>query len=78
MTDIAEIERTKMFWAANDDSWHTPETIAAVAGLSVNTLVNWRAKGVGPAFSKSGKLIYYSKKSIVEWFKSFQPSNLPA
>lgn len=68
------IERTTMFWASNDDSWHTPETVAAVTELSPNTLQNWRAQGQGPIFFKSGKLVFYRKKDIVTWFKSFQPS----
>ena len=72
------IERTKMFWSSNDDSWHSPETIAAVAELSTNTLVNWRSQGRGPQFVKDGKLIYYRKADVVEWFKSFQPSNTQA
>lgn len=72
------IIRTQMFWGAADDSYHTPETISAVTELSMNTLVNWRAQGRGPVFVKSGKLIYYRKKDVVEWFKTFQPSNLQA
>jgi hypothetical protein len=68
------IERTSMFWASNDDSWHTTETVAAVTELSTSTLLNWRAQGQGPIFFKSGKLVFYRKKDIVTWFKSFQPS----
>lgn len=78
MKDINPVERTAMFWSSNDASWHTPETVAAVAELSQNTLVNWRAQGRGPVFVKSGKLIYYRKVDVVEWFKSFQPSSTQA
>jgi hypothetical protein len=74
MNQPQPIERAAMFWASNDDSWHSPETIAAVADLSTHTLVNWRAQGRGPQFVKSGKLIYYRKSDVLAWFKSFQPS----
>ena len=47
MKETNPIERTSMFWASNDASWHTPETLAAVADLSLNTLTNWRAQGRG-------------------------------
>lgn len=73
-TETPPIERTKMFWAANEDSWHTPETVCAVTELSPNTLQNWRAQGQGPVFFKSGKLVFYRKKDILNWFQSFQPS----
>ena len=76
MKEINPIERTSMFWASNDDSWHTADTLAAVADLSTNTLMNWRAQGRGPIFVKSGKLIYYRKKDVIQWFESFQPSNI--
>lgn len=78
MQKIDPIERAKMFWASNEDSWHSPETVAAVADLSTNTLVNWRAQGRGPQFVKDGKLIYYRKADVIAWFKSFQPSNVQA
>jgi hypothetical protein len=68
------IERTKMFWASNDDSWHTTETVCAVTELSLSTLMNWRAQGTGPVFFKSGKLVFYRKKDILTWLNSFQPS----
>ena len=55
MKEINPIERTSMFWASNDASWHTADTLAAVADLSTNTLMNWRAQGRGPIFVKSGK-----------------------
>lgn len=72
--EINPVERTQMFWASNDDSWHTPETICAVTELSPNTLQNWRAQGQGPVFFKSGKLVFYRKKDVLKWFESFQPS----
>lgn len=75
---INETSRITMFWASNEDSWHTPETIQAVTGLCNNTLVNWRSQGKGPVFFKSGKLVYYRKKDIVDWFNSFQASNVQA
>lgn len=65
-----------MFWASNEDSWHTTETICAVTDLSPNTLQNWRAEGRGPMFFKSGKLVFYRKKDVIRWFETFQPSQL--
>lgn len=73
-TETTPIERTQMFWAANDESWHTTETVCAVTELSPNTLQNWRAQGQGPVFFKSGKLVFYRKKDIIKWLESFQPS----
>lgn len=73
-----QIELVKMFWASPDASWHTPETVAAVAGLSLQTLKNWRCEGSGPTYGKSGKLVYYTKADVLAWFKTFQPSRLPA
>ena len=78
MNERNPVEVASMFWASNDASWHTPETLAAVADLSLNTLVNWRAQGKGPAFVKSGKLIYYRKQDVIRWFESFQPSTVQA
>lgn len=78
MSERNPTEVASMFWASNDASWHTPETLAAVADLSLNTLVNWRAQGKGPVFVKSGKLIYYRKQDVIRWFESFQPSNSQA
>jgi hypothetical protein len=72
------VERISMFWASNDDSWHTPETVCAVLELSNNTLMNWRCMGKGPTYHKSGKLVFYRKKNIVNWLESFQPSNFQA
>ena len=76
--ETSPIERTQMFWASNDDSWHTSETIAAVTELSTQTLMNWRAQGQGPMFFKSGKMVFYRKKDILTWFQSFQPSQSQA
>lgn len=76
--ETSPIERTKMFWASNDDSWHTSETVAAVTELSTQTLMNWRAQGQGPVFFKSGKMVFYRKKDILTWFQSFQPSQSQA
>lgn len=73
-TETTSIERTQMFWTANDDSWHTTETICAVTELALSTLQNWRAQGQGPIFFKSGKLVFYRKKDILSWLQSFQPS----
>lgn len=69
-----QIARATMFWASSTESWHTPETVCAVADLALNTLANWRANGRGPQFVKDGKLVYYRKVDVVEWFKTFQPS----
>lgn len=63
-----------MFWASNDESWHTTETIAAVTELSVNTLLNWRCQGIGPVYFKSGRMVFYRKKDIIAWLCTFQPS----
>ena len=74
MNNPTNIERVAMFWASNEDSWHSQDTVAAVTELSPQTLMNWRAQGKGPDFVKSGKLVYYPKRNVIRWFQGFQAS----
>lgn len=36
-------------------------------GVSVRTLEEWRKREKGPAFSKEGRVILYSKRDIEAW-----------
>lgn len=38
----------------------TPQAAKYLGGLKVNTMQNWRIRGVGPAYKKIGRLVRYS------------------
>ncbi|MEQ1947246.1 MAG: helix-turn-helix domain-containing protein [Bryobacteraceae bacterium] len=40
---------------------------AAILGCSVNCLRSWRGRGWGPAYTKVGRLVRYSKADLTEW-----------
>lgn len=61
--------RVHVFWAAGDDAFFAPETVAAVLELSKQTLSNWRVSGAGPKFMKGKRTVYYRKADVVAWIK---------
>lgn len=45
--------------------WLSPETAAKYLDTSVNTLTDWRAKGVGPSYKKIGqRMVRYAKADL--------------
>ena len=38
--------------------------------IKPKTLAQWRSRGTGPAFTKSGRTIFYYRRSLNEWLKS--------
>lgn len=42
----------------------TPSDAGAYLGLAENTLKRWRCQRVGPAYVKSGRLVYYRKDDL--------------
>lgn len=66
--------RHELFWRANDESYHPPETIGVAIEVSENTLSNWRTSGKGPVYRKFGKLVYYKKADIMDWLSSIPTS----
>ena len=50
---------------------HLPETEAAAEiHKTPRTLQNWRQRGQGPAWTRIGKTVYYSRDAILTWLKS--------
>jgi hypothetical protein len=47
-----------------------PEEAAAYLGLSVLTLADYRCKGGGPVFAKSGRLVRYRRSWLDAWIES--------
>lgn len=44
---------------------------AALIGTRVQTLRNWRVRGIdGPAFYKFGRLVRYDRDEVIAWAKS--------
>lgn len=65
------VARVQVFWAAGDDAFFSPETVAAVLDLSKQTLSNWRVSGDGPKFVKRKSTVYYRKADVTAWLRSF-------
>ena len=42
----------------------TPEDVAGILQVNVNTLQNWRYNGRGPIFSRVGGIIRYTRQDI--------------
>ena len=49
------------------DGFLTPRVAAAMLGLSVRTLKQYRWKGKGPAYYKFGGLVRYRVSDLMEW-----------
>jgi len=48
-----------------------PEQVAAILGVSCNTLNNWRVRKSGPRYMKAGnKLVRYPSDLLQEWIES--------
>ncbi len=65
-------EHRIVFWSAPDKSFHSPEVVSAVTGLSTNTLQNMRNKEDGPTHIKRGGKIYYRKADVIKWMENGQ------
>jgi len=48
----------------------TPKEVAAEYRIAVNTLANWRAKGIGPRYEKFGKRAVRYRRADLERFIS--------
>lgn len=64
-----DLARAHVFWAAGEDAFFSPGTVAIVLEVSKQTLSNWRVIGTGPCFSKRKSAIYYRKGDVVAWIK---------
>jgi hypothetical protein len=48
-----------------------PETAEAIH-KTPRTLQSWRQQGIGPAYIKVGKTIYYERSALLAWLKAQQ------
>ena len=44
-----------------------PARVSAYLGVPVRTLANWRYKGLGPAFIKTGRHVRYRSADVARW-----------
>jgi excisionase family DNA binding protein len=47
--------------------WLSPEDLAAELGVPVKSIYVWNHKGTGPAVTKLGRRVRYSRKAVDEW-----------
>jgi hypothetical protein len=52
----------------------TPEDVATLLQVTVNTLQNWRYNGRGPIFSRVGGIIRYTREDINTFVTSSRQS----
>jgi hypothetical protein len=48
----------------------TPERLAYLLGVQVETLAMWRRRGTGPEWYRIGRQIRYSEAAAVEWLQA--------
>jgi integrase len=49
------------------DGLLSPEELAQNLGLALATLASWRSRGMGPAFVKTGRRIWYPRDRVESW-----------
>ena len=42
---------------------------AALGGISIDTLAQWRHRGVGPRFVKIGRSVRYLRSDVEQWLR---------
>ena len=50
--------------------WHRTETAAERLNLSPTTLVGYRVRNIGPAYSKIGRVCLYDEADLDAWVAS--------
>lgn len=45
----------------------TPAEVGAMAGIPVATLAQWRWRGIGPAYLKLGRHVWYDWSTVEVW-----------
>jgi predicted DNA-binding transcriptional regulator AlpA len=58
---------TKQNTHATDNATIGPAEVAALLGLKVSTLANWRWSGCGPPFLRLGRKIRYRPSDLADW-----------
>ncbi len=51
----------------------TPASVAATLGISTVALHNWRARGVGPSWTRRGPFYYYRQDHLQEYLDRLGP-----
>lgn len=67
--EVRKVTR-KAYQAKARETLLTPKEAAEFVGVTGQTLKNWRLKGVGPAYVKVGRNIFYSQKRLEEYLDS--------
>jgi predicted site-specific integrase-resolvase len=52
-----------------------PIVLAERWGVTLHTLSQWRWRGGGPAFIKTGRKVHYHKKDIIEYEEQLRRTN---
>ena len=47
--------------------FHTPTELAAILGVPLSTLYQWRYKGEGPPACKVGRHLRYRREAVERW-----------
>ncbi|HVD17594.1 MAG TPA: helix-turn-helix domain-containing protein [Propionibacteriaceae bacterium] len=56
--------------AEQPQQWLTPEELAEELNVPMKTLYVWNHKRKGPAFTRVGKHVRYSRTAVDEWLAS--------
>jgi Helix-turn-helix domain len=51
-------------------SFFTERELAGEIGVSLKTLHRWGAAGIGPARTKIGRKVLYSRRAVLEWLSA--------
>jgi hypothetical protein len=54
------------------ENYTSEHTAAPKLNQTVRTLRSWRRRGIGPAWIKVGRLVYYPNAGIAQWLKSLE------
>lgn len=49
------------------DEWVTPQELAAELKVPLDSIYVWNSKGTGPAYSRFGRHVRYTRRDIRTW-----------
>jgi phage terminase Nu1 subunit (DNA packaging protein) len=55
----------------------TEQQLAAIAGVDVRTVQNWRTARTGPPFTRFGRTVVYHRESLLRWLKEREVETQP-
>jgi len=64
---IAETGQFKMIFEKGDNRWLTDQQVAGLLNMHVQSLRNWRFKGIGPEYSKLGRAVRYNFSDVLKF-----------